>query len=108
MCKKMYNSAPLPFMGQKRRFVKDFKDVLKSTSGITTIVDLFGGSGLLSHVAKSVLPHIRVVYNDYDGYSERINNITTTNKIIAEIRQLLKPVPTDKKVPEEIRWINKE
>ncbi|MBR4962373.1 MAG: DNA adenine methylase [Muribaculaceae bacterium] len=103
MCKKMYNSAPLPFMGQKRRFVKDFKDVLKSTSGITTIVDLFGGSGLLSHVAKSVLPHIRVVYNDYDGYSERINNITTTNKIIAEIRQLLKPVPIDKKVPEEIR-----
>ncbi|MBE6298702.1 MAG: DNA adenine methylase [Bacteroidales bacterium] len=103
MCKKVYNSAPLPFMGQKRRFVKDFKKVLKSTSGITTIVDLFGGSGLLSHVAKSVLPHIRVVYNDYDGYSERINNIATTNKIIAKIRQLLKSVPTDKKVPENIR-----
>ena len=41
MCKKIYNSAPLPFMGQKRRFVKDFKEVLKSTKGITTIVDLF-------------------------------------------------------------------
>ena len=72
MCKKVYNSAPLPFMGQKRRFVKDFKKVLKSTSCITTIVDLFGGSGLLSHVAKSVLPQVRVIYNDYDGYSERI------------------------------------
>lgn len=103
MCKKIYNSAPLPFMGQKRRFVKDFKEVLKSTKGITTIVDLFGGSGLLSHVAKRILPNVRVVYNDFDGYSERINNVVTTNKIISEIRQLLTSVPTDKKVPEAIK-----
>lgn len=26
---KQYSSAPLPFMGQKRRFIKDFKEALK-------------------------------------------------------------------------------
>lgn len=42
---KNYTSAPLPFMGQKRKFVKEIKKVLESYPDDVTIVDLFGGSG---------------------------------------------------------------
>ena len=66
--KKKYYSAPLPFVGQKRMFAKEFKKVLEQFSDGTTFVDLFGGSGLLSHITKSEKPHSKVVYNDFDGY----------------------------------------
>lgn len=37
-----------------------------------TIIDAFGGSGLLSHVAKHLKPKATVIYNDFDGYTERL------------------------------------
>ena len=52
MNQKNYTSAPLPFLGQKRKFIKEFKRVLEGYPDDVTIVDLFGGSGLLSHTAK--------------------------------------------------------
>lgn len=56
-------------------------------------VDLFGGSGLLSHTVKSVLPHAHVVYNDFDNYAQRIASIPGTNALLAELREVLKDVP---------------
>ena len=47
--RKMYLSAPLPFVGQKRMFAKEFMKVLEQYPDGTLFVDLFGGSGLLSH-----------------------------------------------------------
>ena len=44
--KKVFTSAPLPFMGQKRKFLKQFKPALKQYPDNATYVDLFGGSGL--------------------------------------------------------------
>lgn len=80
-----YAQAPLPFVGQKRNFLKHFKYILENQ--ITnqgegwTIVDAFGGSGLLSHTTKQVLPKARVVYNDFDGYAERLAHIDDTNRL---------------------------
>ena len=90
---KIYNQAPLPFQGQKRRFVKPFKEALKSFPNDAIYVDLFGGSGLLSHTVKSVYPEAKVIYNDFDNYSERLKNIPKTNKILANIRNILKDEP---------------
>ena len=103
MIGKMYMSAPLPFMGQKRRFVKDFRKVLKRFDDVTTIVDLFGGSGILSHVAKHERPDAKVVYNDYDFYCERLSHIESTNEILSVIRPLLADVPKDKKIPDGLK-----
>lgn len=100
---KVYSCAPLPFQGQKRRFVKDFKEVLKKFDDITTVVDLFGGSGLLSHVTKRMRPDIRVVYNDYDHFCDRLASVMTTNEILSRIRPVLRDVERDKKVPAEQR-----
>ena len=62
--RKMYLSAPLPFVGQKRMLAKEFMKVLEQYPDGTLFVDLFGGSGLLSHITKSLKPHSTVIYND--------------------------------------------
>lgn len=96
--KKNYTSAPLPFMGQKRRFLKDLKEVLKLYPHDAVYVDLFGGSGLLAHSIKQYLPNSEVVYNDFDNYFERINNIPATNNLLAEIRLIIGDLPRDKQI----------
>ncbi len=40
-----YNQAPIPFMGQKRKFLRQFKMRLNECSPMGVYVDLFGGSG---------------------------------------------------------------
>ena len=85
---KVYNSAPLPFMGQKRRFLDEFRKTLSHFSDATVFVDLFGGSGLLSHVAKQERPDARVVYNDFDDFHLRLENIPRTNVLLTKIRDL--------------------
>ncbi len=95
---KIYNAAPLPFMGQKRRFVAQFREALHDFPATTVFVDLFGGSGLLSHIAKRERPDARVVYNDFDDYHRRIENVARTNAIINGIRVILADAPSMKKV----------
>ena len=93
--------APLPFQGQKRYFAKDYAATLRQmakTNNITTIVDLFGGSGLLSRIAKDALPDCKVIYNDYDDFHKRIVAIPQTNKILADLRSILSGVPRIQKL----------
>ncbi|WP_271407277.1 DNA adenine methylase [Tenacibaculum soleae] len=96
---KNYTSAPLPFQGQKRNFVKQFKEALKEYPKNAVYVDLFGGSGLLSHVAKSHNPEATVVYNDYDDFKKRLNAISETNRLISELRVLFKSLNKNEKLP---------
>ncbi len=96
--KKVFTTAPLPFMGQKRKFLKQFKPALEHYSPTATYVDLFGGSGLLGHNVKAIYPGAKVIYNDFDNYRERLLNIDNTNQIITDLRLLLKDSPKDKRV----------
>ncbi len=99
----MYTSAPLPFMGQKRRFIKLFKSALDEFEDAKIFVDLFGGSGLLSHITKHVRTDAIVVYNDYDDYHLRLINVDNTNSIIDSIREMVVGCPEDKKLPAAIK-----
>lgn len=60
----MFKQAPVSFIGQKRIFLKFFTQVLneniKDEGAGWTILDAFGGSGLLSRRAKDTLPLARV------------------------------------------------
>lgn len=85
---KLYLSAPLPFVGQKRMFAKQFIEVIRQYPADTVFVDLFGGSGLLSHITKHFHPESRVTYNDFDNYRLRINNIPRTNRLLESIRPI--------------------
>lgn len=91
-----YVQAPLPFQGQKRRFLKPFKTALESFPADATYVDLFGGSGLLSHTVKQMFPDAKVIYNDFDSYSHRIENVDKTNALLSDIREICAKNPTRK------------
>ncbi|MBD5194583.1 MAG: DNA adenine methylase [Bacteroides sp.] len=98
MCRN-YKCAPLPFIGQKRYFLRDFTEVLKQAAGeVDTVVDLFGGSGLLSHTAKHVFPDCRVVYNDFDRYIDRLAAVDQTNEILRAIKERLTGVEPDQRL----------
>lgn len=90
---KEFTTAPLPFVGQKRMFAKEFKNVLKQFDNATVFVDLFGGSGLLSHIVKREKPHVKVVYNDFDNYRRRLENIPRTNALLADLRLIVENLP---------------
>lgn len=100
---KKYSTAPLPFQGQKRRFVKKIEEMARCQKSGTIFVDLFGGSGLVSHVIKYARPDCRVIYNDYDNYRERLSNVHRTNKMLQSIRQILQNVPTKLRIEEPVR-----
>lgn len=97
-------SAPLPFVGQKRMFAKEFIKVLEQFPSDTVFVDLFGGSGLLSHIAKRCKPNATVVYNDFDNYRRRLAHIPQTNHLIAELRNMVgDAVPRHRPITGELR-----
>lgn len=95
-----FTQAPLPFMGQKRKFLKAFKNALNGYPKDAIYIDLFGGSGLLSHTVKNHYPNATVIYNDFDNYRERLNAIPQTNELLAKIRLMLNTWPKDKRITE--------
>jgi len=106
MNKPIFTCAPLPFQGQKRNFVKQFRTALEELNadgGLTTIVDLFGGSGLLAHTAKRRFPDCRVIYNDYDDYRRRLENVDTTNGVLADLREELNDYPRGERITSPYR-----
>lgn len=54
-------------------FLQHFRQILNDNieGDGWTIVDAFGGSGLLSHTAKQLKPQARVIYNDFDNYAKK-------------------------------------
>ncbi|MGQ0286796.1 hypothetical protein ACT2CV_06300 [Pasteurellaceae bacterium 22721_9_1] len=68
-----------------------------------TIIDAFGGSGLLSHVAKRIKPKARVIYNDFDNYAERVAHIDDINRLRQLIYPLLADVPKQKRLSAELK-----
>lgn len=83
-------------------FAKEYIKVLRQFPDGTTFVDLFGGSGLLSHIAKCQKPNSTVVYNDFDGYRKRLEALPQTNALLAELRAIV-DVPRHKAIMGEQR-----
>ena len=100
---KLYLSAPLPFVGQKRMFAKEFIKVLGQFPENAVFVDLFGGSGLLSHIAKNQKPNAKVVYNDFDNYRYRLDAIPNTNALLADLRQYAEGIARHKAIDGDAR-----
>ena len=69
-----------------------------------TIVDVFGGSGLLSHTAKQLKPKATVIYNDFDGYAKRLKHIDDINRLRQIIFNYLHGiVPKNGRLTKEIK-----
>lgn len=100
-----YTTAPLPFAGQKRRWLKQIEPIIRSLPSNTTFVDVFGGSGLVSRLCKDIHPAARVIYNDYDNYSERLRHIAETEQLRQDIISVLAPIKHNARVPDEYKTL---
>lgn len=100
---KKYVNAPLPFQGQKRRFVKQLEEMAMQQKKGAVFVDLFGGSGLVSHTIKQARPDCRVVYNDFDHYSKRLEHIERTNEMLRALRPIVATIPPKSRIDEPVR-----
>lgn len=93
MAKQLFKQAPLPFVGQKRMFLSHvtqiFDEHIPNEGQGWTIIDVFGGSGLLAHTAKHLKPQARVIYNDFDHYTERLNHIDDTNRLRQQLYAII-------------------
>lgn len=92
---KRYIQAPLPFQGQKRNWVKILEALALQLPQGATVVDAFGGSGLCAHTFKTIRPDLRVIWNDYDNYQERLIQIPQINIYIQKLYQAMEGIPRD-------------
>ena len=87
---------PLSFMGNKHHFRKEFiKILIEQYDDNYIFVDLFGGSGILSYYVKATFPQATVVYNDFDNYIDRLQNIDSTVEVLKELKEFV----TKEKIP---------
>ncbi|MDR2152877.1 MAG: hypothetical protein LBO72_08650 [Helicobacteraceae bacterium] len=92
-----YAHAPIRFIGQKR----NWKSYLKKVDFNNRVaVDVFGGSGFISHTIKANNPSARVVWNDFDGYYDRFKLLDATERLRAELVRRL--APTKPKIKEKL------
>lgn len=84
-------------------FAREFINVLKQFPENTLFVDLFGGSGLLSHITKCQKPGATVVYNDFDNYRKRLDAVPQTNELLADLRKIVLGIPRLKPITGEKR-----
>ena len=102
-----YNRPPLPFMGAKIAILKRIKVVLENMEYAgqihkdTIFYDVFGGSGLISHNIKQWYPNNRVIWNDFDNFQERLENISKTESLRARVYAILNG-NRDDKIPTNI------
>lgn len=101
--KLRYTKPPLPFIGNKSKWVGMFAETVSALPPSTVFVDCFGGSGLLSRTAADACPGSRVIYNDFDGYADRVAQIPVTNAVLAELRGLLSAYPREAKIPAGVK-----
>lgn len=65
------------------------------------MVELFGGSGLLSNAIKHRFPQAQVVWNDYDNFTRRLEQIPQTNQLLHAIRKVVADTPWQDRLTEE-------
>lgn len=97
---RKHNKAPLPFLGQKRNWLKVINDIDFSDK---VVIDLFGGSGLLSHEIKRNNPTATVIWNDYDDYQSRINAIDDTESLRKQIASIGQHLNKGSRISDDVK-----
>lgn len=93
--KTIYKRPPLPFRGNKTKWIKDLiKYFVKNHDKFENLVfiDVFGGSGIISSLLAKLYPNNKVIYNDYDNYTKLLtkSNIDRLNELRTKIYNIIK------------------
>lgn len=100
----MLSAPPLTFQGNKKQWRNEIVDVINKINDDSVVyVDMFGGSGIISHWIKYLKPDATVIYNDHDFYINRLEKINQTNEILRRIRELVKDVSYYSKISAELK-----
>lgn len=86
---KAFRSPPLPFSGNKKYLAGELYDEAALLPSGATVWDCFGGSGVCARCIKDARPDVRVVYNDFDGYSERLRHAPETEQLRRDLFRLV-------------------
>lgn len=78
---KSFLPPPLVFSGNKRFWAGELADEALLLPAGARVWDVFGGSGVCSRVIKDARPDCEVVWNDYDGYSDRLLHAAETEDL---------------------------
>lgn len=96
MPRRRYSQPPLPFTGNKRNWSNRIEEIFKLIPDETSIiVDVFGGSGILSNWVKFYKPELCIIYNDFDNYSSLFQDQSNIDKINGIIKGAYDLVPNE-------------
>ena len=82
-------APPLPFSGNKKYWAGELYDEAMLIPPGVTVWDVFGGSGVCARCIKDARPDLRVVWNDFDGFSDRLRHIDETEEIRRQLLRLV-------------------
>lgn len=68
-------NIPIRFSGNKRLWQDFIEARAKELPQNATVVDVFGGSGIVSYYITKIRPDLKVIYNDFDNYLDRVDHI---------------------------------
>ncbi len=78
---KSFLQPSLVFSGNKRFWAGELADEALLLPAGARVWDVFGGSGVCSRVIKDARPDCKVVWNDHDGYSDRLLHAAETEDL---------------------------
>lgn len=99
----MLKAPPLSFEGNKKLWRKEIISIIENINFDAIYVDLFGGSGIISHWIKHLKPEAKVIYNDYDNYCERLCKIKQTNKIRRKLVKVVEGMKDNEKITDPVK-----
>lgn len=74
----MIRKPPLAFAGHKGAWIDYIMQKAKNLPEGTRVIDAFGGSGMCARAVIEARPDLQVVWNDFDGYLERLDHAHET------------------------------
>lgn len=76
-----FREPPLAFSGNKKYWAAELMDEAALLPAGATVWDVFGGSGVCARCIKDARPDVRVIWNDFDNYSERLRHIAESEEL---------------------------
>lgn len=89
----MIKKPPIAFAGHKGAWVDYIMQKAKGLPEGAKVIDAFGGSGMCARAVIEARPDLQVVWNDFDGYLERLDHAPETEML----RQTLQSICGERK-----------
>ena len=81
-------SIPVRFSGNKKLWQEFIEKKALELPENATVVDAFGGSGIISYYITKIRPDIKVIYNDFDNYLNRVEHIEDLEQVRKDLQKI--------------------